>query len=154
MEGKKKPSSSSGDEFFGRKEDSKASSPSRYFSTVFPPASLVMGKDASPSDSNRTMNKQRVEVQNGHARGAAADGKCKGSSTENWTTCSNEGKPFYPIESTDSPYFGSSVHYGARDFYSTSSSNHVTETPRSYKEEDEDESVATRGDWWQGSLYY
>lgn len=28
-----------------------------------------------------------------------------------------DGKQSYPNESSESPYFGSSVHYGAREFY-------------------------------------
>jgi len=65
-----------------------------------------------------------------------------------------DGKHAYPNESSESPYFGSSVHYGGREFYSSSAQKqHANEPPKNYKEGNPDGS-ATRGDWWQGSLYY
>ncbi|RRT52696.1 hypothetical protein B296_00033199 [Ensete ventricosum] len=43
-------------------------------------------------------------------------------------SANKEGKPVYPNESIESPCFGSSVHYGARDFYTSSSSTHTSGT--------------------------
>ncbi|XP_072996960.1 uncharacterized protein [Typha latifolia] len=149
MDGKK-PAASIADEFFGRKEVKGGSSSSGYFSSVFPPASTVMGKDVSPSDLYWTLNRQRGEYQIGNTH----DGKSQESPTKKQTTCNKDGKPNFLTESTEAPYFGSSVHYGARDFYSSSPPKHVAANPKSNKNDDEDESSATRGNWWQGSLYY
>ncbi|KAJ3680766.1 hypothetical protein LUZ60_015255 [Juncus effusus] len=145
MDGKKNAngnSSSIVDELFG-KEEAKHSTNGGYFSSVFGPQSTnIKGKDTSRADSNWSTNKQN-------------DGKSDGNySTKNQNTYYKDGKTVYQPESNESSYFGSSVHYGARDFYGTSSSKHVIEPAKSYKNEESDDSIATRGDWWQGSLYY
>ncbi|OAY78169.1 hypothetical protein ACMD2_11051 [Ananas comosus] len=160
MEGKKPSSSSSSsssssiaDELFGRKDGGKGSSSSSsssssggYFSSVFPPASAVMGKDAAHSDLYWALNKQRAEGQNGNSH----ESKSQGSPNKNQATYSKDGKPAYSTESTESPYFGSSVHYGGRDFYGSAPSKHATDSSKSYKNDEDDESAATRGNWWQG----
>jgi hypothetical protein len=42
-----------------------------------------------------------------------------------------DGKSYTSNESAESPYFGSSVHYGGRDFYGSSSPKHTIETSKS-----------------------
>ncbi|URE14377.1 hypothetical protein MUK42_11945, partial [Musa troglodytarum] len=142
MEGKNNsppPSSSSrrsftllADESFGRKDaDPSARSSSSYqgyFSTVIPPASAVIAKDLSHSDLCWTLNKQRVEGRIASARCTNAAGRSQGSPGKKPITQNKDGKPVYPNESTEAPYFGSSVNYGARDFYTSSSSNQTTES--------------------------
>ncbi|XP_074575798.1 uncharacterized protein LOC141832209 [Curcuma longa] len=64
-----------------------------------------------------------------------------------------------PIEPIESAYFGSSVNYGARDFYTNSLTMNTSETPSSTYKKDGGSDLgssdfATRGEWWQGSLYY
>jgi hypothetical protein len=39
-----------------------------------------------------------------------------------------DGKSYSLNESAESPYFGSSVHYGARDFYGSSPPKHTVDT--------------------------
>ncbi|XP_078181078.1 uncharacterized protein LOC144574867 isoform X1 [Carex rostrata] len=156
------------EELFGRKETNcnykpkvKSSSSSNssaagagagYFSTVFPhpnpdPYHLA-GNDTSHSDLHWTLNRHRV------------DGKTNGNSSKNqlpsYSSYTKDGKTAYSTESAESSHFGSSVHYGARDFYATSPSKYAPpELPKTHTNDDNDnDSVATRGDWWQGSLYY
>ncbi|URE14375.1 hypothetical protein MUK42_11945, partial [Musa troglodytarum] len=148
MEGKNNsppPSSSSrrsftllADESFGRKDaDPSARSSSSYqgyFSTVIPPASAVIAKDLSHSDLCWTLNKQRVEGRIASARCTNAAGRSQGSPGKKPITQNKDGKPVYPNESTEAPYFGSSVNYGARDFYTSSSSNQTTESSTNVQE--------------------
>ncbi|KAJ3668913.1 hypothetical protein LUZ60_010863 [Juncus effusus] len=142
------------DELFTRKEKNKSSSVSGYFTTVFPPAPSVVRKEATQGEIYSGFNKQRAESQNGHCYAFNSDGKSQGSPTKKQSNYNKEGKMFNSNESVESPYFGSSVHYGGRDFYGSSPPKTTMETSRSYKDDEHDDSVATRGDWWQGSLYY
>ncbi|XP_008785484.1 uncharacterized protein LOC103704108 isoform X2 [Phoenix dactylifera] len=169
MEGKKPTASSSSsssriaDDLFGRKEAaassaSSSSASSGYFSSVFPPASSVVGKDSAHSDLYWTLDKQRTEGRIGNAQSSRADDKCQGRPSKSHNTSNKDGKSAYPIESTESSYFGSSIHYGGREFYSSSPSMQSSGAYNNYKNNGEDDlgdsNVATRGDWWQGSLYY
>ncbi|WOL06957.1 hypothetical protein Cni_G15692 [Canna indica] len=160
MESKKNPSFPPiADEKFGRKTayPSAGSSPSSpgYFSTVIPPASTVIAKDLSHSDLCWTLNKQRNEGRIANARSTNP-----GSPTNRQSTQNKDAKSTYPNEYNDSPYFGSSVNYGARDsFYASSSSTRTSKTSENKYRADEgadlgDIHVADRGEWWQGSLYY
>ncbi|XP_072958751.1 uncharacterized protein [Typha angustifolia] len=164
MEAKKASSSSIADELFGRKtveeekevvvvevvdSSSSFSSSPGYFRSVFPP---ILSSKVTRNDSP-----QRSEGLIGHALTLNADDKA----VESHAKCpagSKEGKPIYPDGPSESPYFGSSVHYGGRDFYTASPAKNSSETTTSdgkKKEDDQDSSdFATRGDWWQGSLYY
>ncbi|TVU19644.1 hypothetical protein EJB05_35807 [Eragrostis curvula] len=109
-----------------------------YFSAYFPASPAGNAKDAKPADLIAMLNKQNSRGQNGSG---IAGGKSQGRTTY------KDGKH----DPSESPYFGSSVHYGGRDFYNSSSQKQTTEPPRNYKEDDSDGS-ATRGDWWQGMV--
>ncbi|KAJ8484720.1 hypothetical protein OPV22_017205 [Ensete ventricosum] len=151
MEGKKPPRSTS-EELVLRKNASSSSlpPPPGYFSSIFPPASTVMSKGAPPpSDLYWTLNKNcRAGAQTANSPSGDADGRSQG-------TNDRDVKLLHPMESTESSCFGSSVHYGGRDFYvSPPPSIHASEASKSYKHEGRDLDAATRGDWWQGSLYY
>lgn len=137
MDGKTKPTSATGssivDDLFGPKDRAASPSSAGYFSTVFPTPSAATGKDA--------------------ARPAAAAAGNKSSSAGHQQQGNQHGG------SPESPYFGSSsVHYGGRDFYAGAESQRqypaAAAAPAPKHKDDGDTSAATRGDWWQGSLYY
>uniref|UniRef100_A0ACD5TFZ5 Uncharacterized protein n=1 Tax=Avena sativa TaxID=4498 RepID=A0ACD5TFZ5_AVESA len=121
-----------------------------YFSSVFSASPAANPRDARQTDLYTMLNKQNPKGQSG---GGIADGKSQVSPTKGCVAY-KDGKQFYTNESSESPYFGSSVHYGGRDFYDSSSIKQANEPSRNYKEDNPDGSLATRGDWWQGSLYY
>ncbi|CAM0955238.1 unnamed protein product [Alopecurus aequalis] len=125
--------------------------PNGYFSSVFSSSAAANQKDARQTDLYTILNKQNSKGQSGG--GIAGNSKCQGSPTKG-RVAYKDGKQFYPNESSESPYFGSSVHYGGRDFYDSSAPKQANESSRNYKEDNPDGSLATRGDWWQGSLYY
>ncbi|XP_074588225.1 uncharacterized protein LOC141844117 [Curcuma longa] len=130
---------------------SSAASPG-YFSTVFPPASQVIAKDLSHSDLCWTLNKQRYEGRIASAQSATTDSPTKAQSMH----C-KDAKPVYANEYMESPYL-LSVNYGARDFYTSSSSPRTSQTPDKHRVHQGDDwnntHAADRGEWWQGSLYY
>lgn len=103
-------------------------------------------------------------------------GKSHGNQSKTQTVQSKDGKPVVSSQSEESTYFGSSVHYGGRDFYA---SNQPSGAPKpvseiksdawmtfrqvilrlkwfQYKdsydkgENSNDPNVANRGEWWQG----
>ncbi|KAL5231114.1 hypothetical protein ABZP36_029890 [Zizania latifolia] len=121
--------------------------PNGYFSSVFSASPTANAKDAKQPDLYAMLNKQNFKGQNGG--GIAGNGKSNGSPTKG-RTANKDGKQFYPNESSESPYFGSSVHYGAREFYGSTPQKQGDESAKNYKEENPDGSLATRGDWWQG----
>ncbi|XP_042470010.1 uncharacterized protein LOC122052517 [Zingiber officinale] len=136
MEGGKKKSSSIADDLSPSRKSppppssNLSASSPGHFSGVFPPPSAVAGKS-------------------------------HGNKSKTQTVQSKDGKPV--VTSTqyeESTYFGSSVHYGGRDFYDSSASNQPSGAPKPYKdsydkgENPNDPNVANRGEWWQGSLYY
>ncbi|XP_020091007.1 uncharacterized protein LOC109712007 isoform X1 [Ananas comosus] len=96
--------------------------------------------------------------QTGKAQNAILDGKHQESSSKRPATQMKDEKSTFLSDPTELGYFGSSVHYGGRDFYDCSQStatSKVTGAYTSYEEDDLDNSrFATRGNWWQGSLYY
>uniref|UniRef100_A0A0D9WH79 Uncharacterized protein n=1 Tax=Leersia perrieri TaxID=77586 RepID=A0A0D9WH79_9ORYZ len=120
-----------------------------YFSTVFAASPPANAKDTKQADLYAMLNKQNSKGQNA---GGFADGKSHSPTKARATY--KDGKHSYPNESSESPYFGSSVHYGAREFYGNTPQKQGNESSGNHKEENPDGSLATRGDWWQGSLYY
>ncbi|XP_074568243.1 uncharacterized protein LOC141824809 [Curcuma longa] len=156
--GGKKQSSSIADELFPTGKDGSSSSSPGYFSSVFPPASAVMGKDSSQSDLYWTLSKQKTDGQFGNAQGVPSGGKAQGNPTKKQMMRSKDGKPETPDQYEESAYFSSSVHYGGRDFYDSSSSTQVSGSPKTFKDDkggnSNDPDAANRGEWWQGSLYY
>jgi hypothetical protein len=96
------------------------------------------------------LNKQNSKGQNG---GGFADGKSHSPTKARGAY--KDGKQSYPNESSESPYFGSSVHYGAREFYGNTPPKQGDASPGNQKEQEQnpDGSLATRGDWWQGMYY-
>uniref|UniRef100_A0A0E0L3A1 Uncharacterized protein n=1 Tax=Oryza punctata TaxID=4537 RepID=A0A0E0L3A1_ORYPU len=116
-----------------------------YFSTVFSASPTANGNDAKQTDLYAMLNKQNSKGQNG---GGFADGKSHSPTKARGAY--KDGKQSYPNESSESPYFGSSVHYGAREFYGNTPPKQGDASPGNQKEQNPDGSLATRGDWWQG----
>ncbi|KAG6493951.1 hypothetical protein ZIOFF_048957 [Zingiber officinale] len=87
---------------------------------------------------------------------AEKDGKSQGCASRRQG--SKDARPAQPAEPIESAYFGSSVNYGARDFYTSSLIMNTSETPSTYRKDGGNDlgssDFATRGEWWQGSLYY
>ncbi|XP_076908129.1 uncharacterized protein LOC143564853 isoform X3 [Bidens hawaiensis] len=149
MEHKKQPSSSTSSSFtnelFGSK-DSSASSSSGLFNSIFPPPSKVNTRD--------------------YIRSVETDKSCE-SATERCSTIhsvDNEDRSrnpktdtsrFYQQETSQPCHLSSSIYYGGQDVY-TNPRITTKNTPAhtTYTKDGEDDGRASRGNWWQGSLYY
>ncbi|KAJ8499328.1 hypothetical protein OPV22_009880 [Ensete ventricosum] len=154
MAGKRTSASLMADEVVRQKETSlSGKSSSGYFGAVFPSTSTAKAKGLPQLDLYWTLNKRSTDTNTGSAQRMTTENQKKVGPSKSI----KEG--IYPSESTELAYFGSSVHYGARDFYTTSSDTNTCVNPiNHYKTHGENISgnsnIATRGEWWQGSLYY
>ncbi|CAN4116013.1 unnamed protein product [Withania somnifera] len=62
---------------------------------------------------------------------------------------------FYQNEKVQPCHLSSSIYYGGQDVYSFPQNNLNSTCPTFNKDNGEDDSgSASRGNWWQGSLYY
>ncbi|CAA6661714.1 unnamed protein product [Spirodela intermedia] len=148
MEGKKQQAPSSSPpastsslvaDLFGGKNAPNPSS-SSFFHSVFPPASTVMGRDSW---------KQGAQGQTWNGQNVPADGAFHGSGNK-------EKSPAYQHEKIDPCSFSSSLYYGGQDICTNAPTSHSP--GYNHKKDGEDDSnnpnAASRGNWWQGSLYY
>ncbi|KAE8767371.1 hypothetical protein D1007_61295 [Hordeum vulgare] len=88
--------------------------------------------------------------QNGNAQASMTDGQSQWSPAKSRTTYTKDNK--YDSVGTSS-CFGSSVHYGGRDYYGSSAPKQAAEYS-DYKVDKKDPVADSHGDWWQGSFYY
>ncbi|GAB4827523.1 hypothetical protein Ancab_034406 [Ancistrocladus abbreviatus] len=136
-------SSSIAVELFGPK-DASSSSSSSIFGSVFGPPPTVKGRYSSNLHAgNQTGNaKHGISAHNTYT---------KGQSTK-------ENSSYYQQETVGPCYFSSSIYYGGQEVYSPATC--TTDSP-SFKKDEQDDDLdggnahsASRGNWWQGSLYY
>ncbi|KAJ0771866.1 hypothetical protein HanPI659440_Chr07g0273951 [Helianthus annuus] len=137
-------SSSFTENLFGPKDVSSASS-SGLFSSVFGPSSTGLGRH--PSHSNNTGLSKNQEF-----GGPYGSGK---PSTQDYKAQRSTG-PDYRNETAEPSYLSSSIYYGGQEVYSPNTQ--TTRPPHTVKKDggdtDPNGSSASRGNWWQGSLYY
>ncbi|KAJ0909344.1 hypothetical protein HanRHA438_Chr07g0320591 [Helianthus annuus] len=137
-------SSSFTENLFGPKDASSASS-TGLFSTVFGPSSTGLGRH--PSHSNNPGSSKNKE-----SGGPYGSGK---PSTPDYKTQRSAG-PVYQNETAEPSYLSSSIYYGGQEDYAPNTE--TTRLPHTSKKDggdsDPNGSSASRGNWWQGSLYY
>ncbi|XP_054799179.1 uncharacterized protein LOC129303713 [Prosopis cineraria] len=129
------------DQLFGPKDPSSSfSSSSSIFGSIFPPPSAVGGSES---------RKQDVGDKNYGPQGGK--GESRGSVS---------GKN-YQNESTMEPsnYYTSSIYYGGQENYfpksrTTDSHHNVKKDSDNDDPNGDNPNSASRGNWWQGSLYY
>ncbi|XWS28774.1 hypothetical protein CRYUN_Cryun25bG0100000 [Craigia yunnanensis] len=159
MESKRKVGSSSSftADLFGSKESSSSSSSSKgIFSSIFSPPPTVGGRNSSSSKVLESWPKQPLE---GSAWRHGMQAPLAESTTYNMPN--KDRNSVFQEERVEPCHLSSSLYYGGQDIYSHSSS---TQTSTSYpifkKDGGEDDpngnnsQDASRGNWWQGSLYY
>ncbi|PSS32563.1 DBIRD complex subunit like [Actinidia chinensis var. chinensis] len=132
-------------DLFGPKDSSNSSSSSStgLFSSVFGPESTGLGKASSHSGITGRPRKLDLESQYGNG---------KHGTPENFTH-RDKGETVEPC------YFSSSIYYGGQEIYSPSTQTSVSQNiiKKDAKDDDPNGShlnIASRGNWWQGSLYY
>ncbi|CAO1942272.1 unnamed protein product [Urochloa humidicola] len=115
-------------------------------SSLFNPPAPVAGKD-------QDLYSILYKGQSGSAQPGMTDGKSQWAPSKSHSTKDTNHSP--PHDSVDTSCFGSSVHYGGRDyFYGSSTTKQGTESSTDYKANKKDPTADSHGDWWQGSFYY
>ncbi|XP_052174015.1 uncharacterized protein LOC127789227 isoform X2 [Diospyros lotus] len=161
MDGKKQlgsPSSSSSSftsDLFGSK-DSSASSSSGIFGSIFPPPSRVLGRESLRPEA--TEKQQNSASQVWSTKPESQDAIARSKEGENQSGPSRDTGPCYQEQRVQQPcHLSSSLYYGGQDIYShpqnpQGSGYSTTQLNKDGGEDDSDS--ASRGNWWQGSLYY
>ncbi|KAL3523910.1 hypothetical protein ACH5RR_016744 [Cinchona calisaya] len=137
-------------DLFGPKETSKSSSSSTgLFGSVFGPPSTGLGKDCSHSGRIQDYGNQYGNVKNGTLD--YMNQKSRGDSRDR--------SSIYQNETAEPCYFSSSIYYGGQEVYPPTGQS--TNPQHAFKKDGGDDdpngndsTSASRGNWWQGSLYY
>ena len=157
MEGRKKTGSSSSSftsELFGSKE---APASSGIFGAIFAPSSkdLVFGRESLRSEvTGKKLTDEPLHFKPGdQPDGASKESEGESKSITNMDIISS----IYRDQRVQQPcHFSSSIYYGGQDIYAHPQSTQNPEYNSSYKKDgiEDDSGSASRGNWWQGSLYY
>ncbi|KAI3799885.1 hypothetical protein L1987_35190 [Smallanthus sonchifolius] len=131
---------------FGPKDASSTSS--GLFSSVFGPSSTGLGRDLSHSNNTGLPKKQ--EFGGPYAKPSTQDYKTQRIMD------GKDGYPVYQNATAEPSYLSSSIYYGGQEVYSPNT--HTNRPHHTFKKDGGDDdpngSSASRGNWWQGSLYY
>ncbi|KAL5817067.1 hypothetical protein ACOSQ3_025445 [Xanthoceras sorbifolium] len=157
--GKRQATSSTSSSFtdlFGSKEPLPSSSSGIFASMLSPPT--IVGRNYSNSEVRGSWQKQTPGNQAWNTK-QGTPALCTEGATCN--TPSKDRSSMFQEERAEPCHLSSSLYYGGQDIYSNSPSCHA---PGSYpifkKDGGEDDpngnnsTGASRGNWWQGSLYY
>lgn len=151
MDNKKPQMSSSSSltsQLFGSQE---SSSSNDVLASIFPPKG--MGRNSAYSDTRGSWQKEssgnqpwNIKQDNTYKHGDATYG----------SSANKERSSIYQQEGADPCYLSSSLYYGGREMYSNSPTNQNSTSYPTFKKDggEDDPSGASRGNWWQGSLYY
>ncbi|XP_022745363.1 suppressor protein SRP40-like isoform X2 [Durio zibethinus] len=150
-------SSVSLDHLFGPKDSSSSSSStSGIFDTIFPPPSTVLGRDSSHSGMMGSWNNQGLPH---HGKYGNPDHTTDSKGQSSGTTNKDKSSSVYHNETVEPCNLSSSIYYGGQENYSPRKK--TTESPHYFKKDGGDDDPngnnsggASRGNWWQGSLYY
>ncbi|OIT29446.1 PREDICTED: uncharacterized protein LOC109211344 [Nicotiana attenuata] len=147
-------SSSFTNDLFGPKETPKSSSSSSaLFNSVFGPPSTGLRRDSVHTGVGGSSTMKNYQY--GNAKYGTSGNGSQGSRGD---ISSKDKSSMYQNEKTEPSYLSSSIYYGGQDVYSPNSqpgSQHILKKDG----EDDDQNgnnsnCASRGNWWQGSLYY
>ncbi|XP_048139721.1 uncharacterized protein LOC115738243 [Rhodamnia argentea] len=147
------------DHLFGPKDSFTPSSGG--FGSIFPPPSTVLGRINSHSRSETFMVSPR-NPDTGNQAGSCKYENPGGSKGQSFKGDGNNAtskakSAIYQNETAEPCYLSSSIYYGGQENYSP----RTTESHSAFKKDGVDDESngnnsdsASRGNWWQGSLYY
>ncbi|KAK8593254.1 hypothetical protein V6N13_043144 [Hibiscus sabdariffa] len=149
-------SSSSLDHLFGPKvSSSSATSSTGLFGTIFPPPSVVLGRDSSHSGIRGSWNNQGLAHHGTYGNPDHTIEYSKGQSSGKRNK--DKSSSIYHNETVEPCYLSSSIYYGGQENYSPrKKTTHYFEKDGGDDDPNGNNSSggASRGNWWQGSLYY
>ncbi|XP_076954658.1 uncharacterized protein LOC143629211 [Bidens hawaiensis] len=129
---------------FGPKDASSTSS--GLFNSVFGPSSTGIGSDSKSTGSPK---KQEYGSASAKPSTQSIDYKTQRMMVD------KVGNLVYRNEPAEPSYLGSSIYYGGQEVYSPNTHTHTDRPQHTFKKDGgDDDPTASRGNWWQGSLYY
>ncbi|TYI73224.1 hypothetical protein E1A91_D07G116400v1 [Gossypium mustelinum] len=138
---------------FGSKESSPSSK--GIFSSIFPPPSMVGGRNSSSSQVLESWPKQPLEGSDWrHGMQAPL------AESATYTKANKDSNSVFQEERMEPFHLSSSLYYGGRDIYRHSSSTQTSTSYPIFKKDGEhgpngsNSQDASTGNWWQGSVYY
>lgn len=149
-------SSSISNELFGPKGGSTSAPPTGIFDSVFSNPSTY-----SRSEVVGSWRKNDSENQ-GWSSNQQTGGNASQTSEGQGQSAYNKGRSsIFQDKGAEPHYLSSSLYYGGQDVYSNSADTRASVKPHTYKKDGEDDDAhgnnlhsASRGNWWQGGLYY
>ncbi|XP_022745636.1 uncharacterized protein LOC111295978 [Durio zibethinus] len=155
MEGRKGVGSSSStftSELFGSKES--PSSSTGIFGSIFAPSSKVIGRESLRPDVMAKRQNSPNEPWN--TKPGASGNFSKGHEGEKQNIANRDVSSIYEEQRVQPCHLSSSIYYGGQDVYFYPQSSQASGLNSVYKKDggEDDSGSASRGNWWQGSLYY
>ncbi|XP_047172624.1 uncharacterized protein LOC124840594 isoform X1 [Vigna umbellata] len=141
-------------EFFGSIKESHLPPPSSavgIFGSIFSPLSSktkVLGRESLLSELSRKIANE--------TRNSKIDHYSKGSGSEAQNSVNNMSS-IYQDQRVQPCHLSSSIYYGGQDICPSPQSTHnegFNTLPYQNDAGDDESELASRGNWWQGSLYY
>ncbi|KAJ8753806.1 hypothetical protein K2173_000060 [Erythroxylum novogranatense] len=133
-------------ELFGSKD---SSSSTGIFGSIFAPSSKVLGKEVvgkRQDPANEAWNTKR----------GTPDGTSKSNEGEIQSTPGRDTSYIYQDQRLQPCHLSSSIYYGGQDIYNHPQNKQSSSMNAVFKKDgtEDDSGSASRGNWWQGSLYY
>ncbi|KVI03637.1 uncharacterized protein LOC112512126 [Cynara cardunculus var. scolymus] len=130
------------------------------FASIFPPPSMVLARNPNCSQFTGATQKETSESQvwtTTHV--TSAENVAKNTASANSSIMNMERRSIFQERVEPSPLSSSLYYGGQEDMYVCSSSDPTSQSyPKFKKMEGKDDPnhlhSASRGNWWQGSLYY
>ncbi|XP_014515076.1 uncharacterized protein LOC106772942 isoform X2 [Vigna radiata var. radiata] len=141
-------------EFFGSIKESHLPPPPSaggIFGSIFSPLSSktkVLGRESLPYELSR-----KIANQTRNAKVGIQDYYSKGSGSEAQNTVNNTSS-IYQDQRVQPCHLSSSIYYGGQDICPSPQSTHNEGFSTLNDAGDDESELASRGNWWQGSLYY
>ncbi|KAI3667706.1 hypothetical protein L6452_42775 [Arctium lappa] len=140
--------------------DSQPSSSTGVFASIFPPPATVLARNPNCSQFTGATQKETSESQvwtTTHV--TSAENVAKNTASANSSIMNMERRSVFQERVEPSPLSSSLYYGGQEDMYVCSSSDPTSQSyPKFKKMEGKDDPnhlhSASRGNWWQGSLYY
>ncbi|GAV65455.1 hypothetical protein CFOL_v3_08970 [Cephalotus follicularis] len=157
MEGKKQAESSSSltNELFGSND---SSSSTGIFSSLFAPSPKVIGRESVRSDmmgKRRDSPNESWNIKTGAPDTFSVD-TSKRTEVENQSMPNRDMGNIYQDQKLQPCPLSSSIFYGGQDIYSHPQNPQGSGFNSVYRKDggEDDTGSASRGNWWQGGLYY
>ncbi|KAK9734765.1 hypothetical protein RND81_04G162000 [Saponaria officinalis] len=113
--------------------------------SIFPPSKRVGRNYYAFSEARGSWHQKESSESDNHKSSTKHDGP------------TNKDRSYiYQQEGAEPSYLSSSLYYGGQEMYSRSTTHSTSYLYPKFKKNDkeDDPSSASRGNWWQGSLYY